>query len=197
VEPELLRLEPSLETYESPFLAQNIEMTAYLKATPEHWGKAPGDADDRHLRVLLGQCQDVIERVRNTAARDGTSIRLTYHLQRLRQLLRRSEQLLDILAGVQGDRSGIAAYPPIVKLSMQLTCDECLRDNLRPPPAPEHRADRPAGDRQRQPAWRPLHHRDGAANTGRWRARRRLAVRVIALHGLPEAGCWSERRCRR
>ncbi|HRF71989.1 MAG TPA: site-specific recombinase [Accumulibacter sp.] len=131
VEPELLRLEPSLETYESPFLAQNIEMTAYLKATPEHWGKAPGDADDRHLRVLFGQCQDVIERVRNTAARDGTSIRLTYHLQRLRQLLRRSEQLLDILEGVQNDRSGVAAYPPIVKLSMQLTCDECLRDNLR------------------------------------------------------------------
>jgi uncharacterized membrane protein YccC len=45
----------------------------------------------------------VIERVRKNAARNGTSIRLTYHLQRLRQLLRRSEQLLDILSPLQAD----------------------------------------------------------------------------------------------
>jgi site-specific recombinase len=46
----------------------------------------------------------VIERVRKNAARNGTSIRLTYHLQRLRQLLRRSEQLLDILAACRPTR---------------------------------------------------------------------------------------------
>ncbi|MCP5247739.1 MAG: site-specific recombinase [Candidatus Accumulibacter sp.] len=132
MEPELLRLEPSLETYESPFVAQNVEMTAYINAAPENWGKPlSGDTDDRQLRVLFGQCETVMARVRKTAARDGTSIRLTYNLQRLCQLLRRSEQLLDILAGLQGDRSGVAAYPPIVKLSMQLICDECLRDNVR------------------------------------------------------------------
>ncbi|WP_291991992.1 site-specific recombinase [Candidatus Accumulibacter sp. ACC003] len=132
VDPELLRLEPSLETYESPFVAQSIEMTAYIEATPKDWGKPPADdSDDRQLRVLLDQCQGVIERVRKTAARDGTSIRLTYGLQRLRQLLRRCEQLLDILAGVRSDASGVAAYPPIVTLSVQLICDECLRDNLR------------------------------------------------------------------
>jgi Site-specific recombinase len=131
MEPELLRLEPSLETYESPFVAQNVEMAAYIDAFPEHWGKpVDGDTDDRQSRVLFSQCLEVIERVRRKAARDGTSIRLTYHLRRLRQLLRRSEQLLDILAGLQSDRSGVAAYPPIVTLAMQIICDECLRDNL-------------------------------------------------------------------
>jgi site-specific recombinase len=34
MEPELLRLEPSLETHESPFVAQNRELMAYIEAYP-------------------------------------------------------------------------------------------------------------------------------------------------------------------
>ena len=131
MEPELLRLHPSLENYESPFVAQNRETMAYIEAYPDNWGKPVAeDADDRHLRVLYSQCQDVIQRVRKNAARNGTSIRLTYHLQRLRQLLRRSEQLLDILAGLQADPGGASAYPPMVTLFTQLVREECLRNNL-------------------------------------------------------------------
>jgi site-specific recombinase len=131
MEPELLRLEPALETHESPFVAQNRELTAYIDSYPEHWRKpvTPG-TDDGQLRVLFSQCQEVIERVRRNAARNGTSIRLTYHLQRLRQLLRRSEQLLDILSALQKDASGKTACPSIVSLFTQLVRDECLRNNL-------------------------------------------------------------------
>lgn len=131
MEPEILRLQPALETHESPFAVQNEEMTAFLQAYPRNWGQ-PGahDCDDRHLRVLFRQCQEVIDRIRRKATRSGTSIRLTYHLQRLRQLLRRSEQLLDILATLQGDPHGRAAYPPIVSLATQLVREECLRNNL-------------------------------------------------------------------
>jgi site-specific recombinase len=131
MEPELLRLEPSLETYESPFVAQNRELMAYIEAYPGNWRQPlTCETDDRHLRVLFSQCQDVIERVRKNAARNGTSIRLTYHLQRLRQLLRRSEQLLDILSPLQADPGGATAGPPIVSLFTQLVRDECLRNNL-------------------------------------------------------------------
>ena len=107
MEPELLRLEPSLETYESPFVAQNCERTAYIEAYPEHWGR-PGEVanDERHLHVLFGQCQQVIERVRRNAAKNGTSIRLTYHLQRLRQFMQRCERMLDILDELQNDTRG-------------------------------------------------------------------------------------------
>ncbi|MBL8394648.1 MAG: site-specific recombinase [Candidatus Accumulibacter sp.] len=132
MEPELLRLEPSLETHESPFVAQNRELGDYLEAFPEHWGKPlAAEVDDRQLRVLFSQCQEVIERVRRNASRNGTSIRLTYHLQRLRQLLRRCGQLLDILATLQSDPRGPAAYPAIASLFTQLVRDECLRNNLR------------------------------------------------------------------
>ncbi len=131
MEPELLRLEPSLETYESPFVAQNREMSTYIEAFPECWGEpVTAASDDRQLRVLFGQCQEVIARVRKNAAKNGTSIGLTYHLQRLRQLLRRCEQLLDILAALQAEPRGALAYPPIVSLFTQLVREECLRNNL-------------------------------------------------------------------
>lgn len=132
MEPELLRLEPSLETYESPFVTQNNELIAYIDAYPETWRKPEAqNIDEKHLRVLHDQCREVIERVRKRAARDGTSIRLTYHLQRLQQLIRRSEQLLDLLADLQDDPDGRMAYPAIVRLFSQLVRDECQRNNLR------------------------------------------------------------------
>jgi site-specific recombinase len=131
MEPELLRLEASLETYESPFVTQNNELTAYIDAYPESWRKPEAqNIDEKHLRVLHDQCREVIERVRKHAARDGTSIRLTYHLKRLQQLLRRSDQLLDILADLQADPDGATAYPVIVRLFSRLVYDECQRNNL-------------------------------------------------------------------
>lgn len=132
MEPELLRLEPSLETYESPFVTQNNELIAYIDAYPESWRKPEAqNIDEKHLRVLHDQCREVIERVRKRAARDGTSVRLTYHLQRLQQLIRRSEALLDLLADLQDDPDGPIAYPAIVRLFSRLVHDECQRNNLR------------------------------------------------------------------
>jgi len=132
MEPELLRLEPSLETYESPFVTQNNELIAYIDAYPDTWRKPEAqNIDEKHLRVLHDQCREVIERVRKRAARDGTSIRLTYHLQRLQQLIGRSDQLLDLLADLQDDPDGPTAYPAIVRLFSRLVRDECQRNNLR------------------------------------------------------------------
>ncbi len=131
MEPELLRRDPSLEAHESPFVAQNQELMAYIDSYAENWGKpAAEQRDARHLDVLFSQCQEVIERIRRNAARNGTSIRLTFHLQRLRQLLRRSEQLVGILARLQEDRSGESIYPLLVGLFTQVVREECLRHNL-------------------------------------------------------------------
>ena len=132
MEPELLRLEPALETHASPFVAQNTELVAYLEAYAVSWRQPDAPRiDDKHLRVLFDQCREVIARVRKRAARDGTSIRLTYHLQRLQQLLRRSEHLLDISEKVRDDPDGRSAYPAIVTLFTRLVRDECQRNALR------------------------------------------------------------------
>ncbi|WP_211364202.1 site-specific recombinase [Propionivibrio limicola] len=141
MEPELLRLEPALETFGSPFVTQNSELTEYIESYQSHWRQtAPNSAedtgnrgaiDDKHLRVLYGQCRQVIERIRKRAGREGTSIRLTYHLQRLQQLLRRSERLLDIAEALRLDPDGETPYPAIVTLFSRLVQDECLHNNLR------------------------------------------------------------------
>lgn len=56
----------------------------HIGAYPGAWRNSEAMiSDDKHLRVLLDQCQQVIEKIRKRAAREGTSIRLTYHLQRL------------------------------------------------------------------------------------------------------------------
>lgn len=132
MEPELLRLDRALENHESPFVTQNEELIAYIDAYHGAW-RQPDAAisDDKHLRVLLDQCLQVMERIRKRAAREGTSIRLTYHLKRLQQLIRRSEQLLDILDRLRQDPDGQSAYPAIVRLFTQLIQDECQRNNLR------------------------------------------------------------------
>ena len=132
MEPELLRLDRALETYDSPFVTQNEELIAYIDAYPASWRNPDATiSDDRHLRVLFDQCLSVIERIHKRAGRDGTSIRLTYHLQRLKQLIRRSEELLDILEALREDPDGVTAHLPIVRTFTHLIDEECQRNNLR------------------------------------------------------------------
>ena len=132
MEPELLRLDRALETYDSPFVTQNEELITYINAYPGAWRNSNADiSDDKHLRMLLDQCQFVIEKIRKRAARNGTSIRLTYHLQRLQQLIRRSERLLDILDQLRQNPDGESANPAIVYLFTRLIRKECERNNLR------------------------------------------------------------------
>ena len=132
MEPELLRLDRALETYDSPFVTQNAELIAYIDAYPTSWRKPDaGISDDKHLRVLFDQCLGVIERIRKRAGRDGTSIRLTYHLQRLQQLIQRAEELLDLVEALREDPDGASAHGRIVRTFTHLIDEECRRNNLR------------------------------------------------------------------
>ncbi len=132
MDPELLRLDPALEQYESPFATQNAELIAYIDTYPLAWRQpAALISDDKHLRVLLDQCRQSSERIRKRAARDGTSIRLTFHLQRLQQLIDRCEALLDVLDALLHHPDGEQERPPIVRLFTHLVAAECRRDDLR------------------------------------------------------------------
>ncbi|MDR1277097.1 MAG: site-specific recombinase [Candidatus Accumulibacter sp.] len=133
LEPELLRLDPDLDAYESPFSAQCGELDDYVDTYLASWrnSEIPG-IDDKHLRVLFAQCREVIERLHNRAARFGTSVRLTYILQRLGQLIERMEKLLDVVEELRVEPDGRSARSPIVRLFTSLVRDECRRDDLAP-----------------------------------------------------------------
>jgi site-specific recombinase len=98
LEPELVRNYPEIEHFESPFLAQNAEIRQYYE---RYIGCLAGSGeyeafDDRHIRVLLEQCDEVLEKIRRLARQNGASISLTYHLQRATQMIARMHALLDI-----------------------------------------------------------------------------------------------------
>ncbi|MEQ6342447.1 MAG: site-specific recombinase [Gammaproteobacteria bacterium] len=120
LEPELIRNNPDLETFESPFLMQNFEVHQYLNgyarfldgdstpvankpATPAEGyarfldGSAATPDDAKHLLVMLDQCEMVVTKIRKNALRQGTSVALTYLLGRLTQSIDRLRKLLALI----------------------------------------------------------------------------------------------------
>ncbi len=131
LDPELVRIDPQLEEFESPFLAQNTEIVRYLEQF-KTWWLAPDAAleDERHLTVLLGQCDEVLQRVRRRATKLGTSLTLTFKLERLRQHLERIAALLELLGTLREQRSASAIAPQAVTLFKQLVRAECRKNRL-------------------------------------------------------------------
>ncbi|TAH41839.1 MAG: preprotein translocase subunit TatB [Betaproteobacteria bacterium] len=131
LDPELVRVDPNLEEYESPFLAQNAELLSYI----EHyvaWWSSPGSLadDEKHLTVMLGQCDEVLQRVRKRATRIGTSLTLTFKLERLRQHLERIGELLAVLDGLRERRVVHDVAPRLIRLFKTLVRAECRKNHL-------------------------------------------------------------------
>jgi len=131
LDPELVRIDPNLEEYESPFLAQNAELLTYI----EHystWWVTPGAlvTDDAHLTVMLGQCDEVLQRVRKRATKIGTSLTLTFKLERLRQHLDRIDELVSMLKELRERRIVADLAPRIVRMFKTLVRAECRKNYL-------------------------------------------------------------------
>ncbi len=131
LDPELVRIDPTLEEHESPFIAQNEEVLAYL-AHYRAWWADPSTPleDERHLTVMLDQCGEVLQRIRRRAGKLGTSLTLTFKLERLRQHLERIAHLLDLLSRLRAERSLRSVSPQVVALFKQLVHAECRKNNL-------------------------------------------------------------------
>jgi len=121
LEPELIRNNPDLETFESQFLMQNVEVQRYLKCYARFLaGDLAANEDARHLLVMLDQCDMVVSKIRKNAMHHGTSITLTYLLVRLGQSIDRLRKLLalvdvshDSLTSTQQDKADdSAAHSP-------------------------------------------------------------------------------------
>ena len=103
LEPKLTNFHTEMETYESPFMGQNVEVNAYLD---NYHRKLAGEdvvvEDARHLLVMLDQCDVVVTKIRKKALHQGTSIALTYLLVALTQSIDRLRKLL-FLVDVSGE----------------------------------------------------------------------------------------------
>lgn len=132
LEPEFVRIDPDLEEHESAFLAQNAELLAYIQRYRSWWrGDAAGFEDEKHLSVLLDQCEEVLQRIRRRATKIGTSLTLTFKVERLRQHLQRMHCLLAMLEAMRRRRHARDALHEIVALFKELVTAECRKNRLR------------------------------------------------------------------
>lgn len=122
LEPELIRSHPELEDHASPFIVQNIELGAYLA----DFGKESLDA--KHILVMLDQCRQVIAKIRRNIAQTGTSVRLTFILQRMTQQIQRLETLLGMISSLLARESADLAF---VRLFKELVYGECHKNDTR------------------------------------------------------------------
>ena len=109
IDPELLRIDPELEEYASPFLAQHEEIYALLQSS------RTADQtvfDISQAIVLLDQCRAVLGRVQRRAVSVGTSVNLTLLSNRLHQQIIRLNNLLELMAA----DSAAIRIPILVKL---------------------------------------------------------------------------------
>jgi len=131
LDPELVRIDPTLEEHESPFMAQNAEVVNYVGHYRTWWhNPRTSMVDANHLEVMLDQCRDVVQRIRKRASKIGTSLSLTFKLERLRQHLERITVLLDLLIRLRSGRTVASVADPIVPLMKTLIRAECRKYKL-------------------------------------------------------------------
>ncbi|HEX5538554.1 MAG TPA: site-specific recombinase, partial [Methylophilaceae bacterium] len=122
LEPELIRSHPELEDHASPFIMQNIELGAFLSDFDKE------EVDAKHILVMLDQCREVIAKIRRNISQTGTSIRLTFILQRVTQQIGRLEVLLDLISDLWAGRNADLAF---VQLFKDLVYGECHKNDTR------------------------------------------------------------------
>lgn len=91
LEPELMRLDPTLLDADSPFVALQREVTNWLTARRQDL-----QYDDAHLQVMFEQCREQIDRIHRRGASAGSTLGVAHLLARLDQTLTRLATLMEI-----------------------------------------------------------------------------------------------------
>jgi site-specific recombinase len=119
LEPDLVRLEPKIVSRDSAFVALQREVSRYCRSY-EAWigGERQSLEDDAHARVLLDQCMQAVNAFRKKSVSKGTSIPLSYLLERLDQTLNRIHDILNLLNPKDPDTSRQTA----IRLFRELAC---------------------------------------------------------------------------
>lgn len=97
LEPELLRAYPRLRDNESPFIAMNIELIDFINSFRRGLNGETDCDDGSHLLVLLQQCVETVKKTHHSSLRLGTSMPLSFLLERLSQHLERLRLLIGVL----------------------------------------------------------------------------------------------------
>ncbi|WP_283150952.1 site-specific recombinase [Silvimonas soli] len=129
LEPEIVRNHPDAKRFVSPFVRQNLEVHTFIEHNLQAMtNKVPPQEDERHILVLLEQCEEVVVRVRKHALRNGVSVSLTYHLLRLTQHIERLKALLRVVSVSRTKEKGEAMLGVSIALVRAENRKHSLRD---------------------------------------------------------------------
>jgi site-specific recombinase len=127
LDPHLIRVYPEIESYESPFLALNAEVTGYVRDYHEFLAAHRVDRqDERQALVLITQCRELLQRIRRRAPETGVSIRLTQLMVRMLQIMARMESLFRLL-----ESTGEARQLNTIHLFKELVREDNRKFSLR------------------------------------------------------------------
>ncbi len=127
-EPTLLRYMPALARHESPFLVQAEEVRAFIGRRAS--GATPNPEDDRHLEVLLAQCEDYVDAVRRRSREAGVAVDLVFVMARIDQTIDRLRVIRDALAGAS-EPGGPAVRERVIRVFIALVRQENRRHSIR------------------------------------------------------------------
>lgn len=122
LEPELVKNHENLEKHTSPFIIQNAEITAVVSAD------SANQTDVSHVLIMLQQCREVITKIRKNSSQTGTSIRLTFLLQRMTQQLDRLQAIFGMIVGIKNKTS---VKFDALSLFKTLVYAECHKNDVR------------------------------------------------------------------
>lgn len=122
LEPELVKNHEDLEKHTSPFIIQNEEITTVVNAD------SASETDISHVLIMLEQCRQVITKTRKNSSQTGTSIRLTFLLQRMTQQLDRLETIFSIIVGIKNKTT---VKIEALSLFKTLVYAECHKNDVR------------------------------------------------------------------
>ncbi|MCK9467821.1 MAG: site-specific recombinase [Porticoccaceae bacterium] len=119
---EIQRLDPHVAKRDSAFVAQQRELSAFVRLYAQWLDDEIEFYEDDHARVLLSQCEEGLQKLRKRMVSRGSSLDLTLLLERLNQTLQRIELLLDTLTVRQREafnEKAIVLFKQLVVASTQ------------------------------------------------------------------------------
>lgn len=129
METDVIKMVPEFDDFESPFTAFEVELL-HIEArvrTSAHHSISSDDLAYRHLLVLLGQCEEFVEKAFGNSVKYGISLRVNQHLLKIRQQLERIKVLIPLLVvEKESDKK-----ENTVALALQLIKYNCYKNNVR------------------------------------------------------------------
>jgi site-specific recombinase len=106
IEPEIVTRIPRIDDLDSPFLGLNREVIMYVEKTLNDplYSQQDHENDFRHILVMIKQCNVEIGYIYKHKDVFGISLRMTYIVRQLEQLLKRLAQLLELMETRDEDR---------------------------------------------------------------------------------------------